>query len=302
VIAVAEGELWSAEGSRAREWLQGRGLNDDTLRRWHVGYLRGKATEWRNIAGLSVPCGVIIPCEIGGSIWYLKARRASGEPKYMQVKGGKANALYGADTLRGQSVAVICEGEFDAMLLHQEAGDLVGVATLGSASGRLDLRTWGAYLLPIARLLVSYDLDDSGDHGAQHLTELTARARLIRVPMGDKDVTDAWKAGANLRQWISEEIAKYGIQKGASLPAWLMAALGDFGLHVVKHGAQWQAIHDDASWFEKLIAQGEPTDAIARSDYIADLAAAAIREKRYGEGYPLATAEAWREWADTHAA
>jgi hypothetical protein len=217
VIAECQAMLWADAGSRAREWLHGRGLKDDTLRRWHIGYCAGKSTDWRDVAGMSVPCGVVIPCEVGGVVWYVKVRRAIGLSKYQQVKGGRP-ALFGAETLRpgaerGHDVAVFVEGEFDAMLLEQEAGDVVGVATLGSATGNLDLMTWGAHLLPLARLLVAYDLDDAGKHGAATVASLTARARRVSVPAmpGVKDITDFHQAGGNLRDWLTFEMARLNL-------------------------------------------------------------------------------------------
>ena len=108
-------------------------------------------------------------------VWYLKVRRAAGQPKYTQVRGGQV-ALFGADTLPGRDVAVVTEGEFDAMLLHQEAGDLVGVVTLGSASARLP-DAWVPYLLGVQRLLVAYDADAAGVEGAAAVAGTLQRAR-----------------------------------------------------------------------------------------------------------------------------
>jgi DNA primase len=209
VIELAEQNLLTERGAKARSWLYQRGLTDTAVRRWHIGLVPGKPYEWRGMAGLRVPCGILIPCEIAGVIWYLKVRRAAGTPKYRQVKGS-VPALFGAETLRGHDVAVICEGEFDAILLHQEAGDLAGVATLGSATGGLDLAVWGNYLLPVPRLLVAYDLDGAGKTGAAKLAGLTARARRVSVPAmpNVKDLTDFWKAGGNLRAWLSFELAR----------------------------------------------------------------------------------------------
>jgi Toprim-like len=88
---------------------------------------------------------------------------------------------------------VVCEGEFDAMLLYQDAGDLCGVITLGSASDPLDVPTWASYLLPVTRLLVAYDVDSAGEKGASRLLEITKRAERLPVPkLGetDKDITD----------------------------------------------------------------------------------------------------------------
>jgi DNA primase len=212
VIETCERNLWADLGKPARLRLAGRGLRDDTLRLWHLGYMPGGPAEWRMVGLLSVPCGIVIPCEVGGAIWYVKTRRETGEPKYIMVKGS-VPALFGADTLRGQSVGVLCEGEFDAMLLHQEAGDLAGVATLGSASASLDLSAWGDYLLPVARLLVAYDLDKAGKTGADKLAGLTARARRVSVPAmpNVKDLTDFWKVGGKLRDWLAFELARFDL-------------------------------------------------------------------------------------------
>jgi DNA primase len=37
-LEEAEAALWSAEGERARAYLHGRGLNDETLRAWRIGF------------------------------------------------------------------------------------------------------------------------------------------------------------------------------------------------------------------------------------------------------------------------
>ncbi len=212
VVQTCEHVLWTDTGTRAREWLHARGLKAETLQRWHIGYLAGGSEEWREVAGLSVPCGIIIPGEVSDEIWYLKVRRASGNPKYCQVKDSRP-ALFGADTLRGHPVGVLCEGEFDAMLLAQEAGDLAGVCTLGSATAILDPGAWGMYLLRLKRLLVAYDRDDAGERGAAKLVAMIARARPIQVPVmpNVKDISDFWKAGGKLRAWLAFQMYLHGL-------------------------------------------------------------------------------------------
>lgn len=260
VLSECESALWGEHGERARAWLHGRGLSDDTLRRWRVGYVPGKYDEWRTMGRLSVPCGVVIPCEIAGAIWYVKVRRAVGEPKYIHVKGSRP-ALFGAETFAGHDVAVLCEGEFDAMLLAQEAGDLAGVATMGSATASLDLTAWGAYLLPVARLLIAYDADDAGRNGAQRLAELTARARRVRLPRvrpGDKDITDFHRAGGKLRDWLAFELARldlswHGAQgMGSNRPSafrrrgWGASRIGSMGSNPTgPHGEQSAPPHGE---------------------------------------------------------
>jgi DNA primase len=216
VIADCEASLWLPEGGPARAWLQKRGLQDDTLRRWRVGYNPGKPGQRRPLHGLSVSCGIVIPCEVDGTLWYLKVRRSSGKPKYLHVKGGHP-ALYMAETLAQRDVAVLTEGEFDALLLWQEARDLTGVATLGSATERLDLLAWGPYLQRKRTVLIAYDADKTGRAGAQKLVETLPQAYRTAVPtLGetDKDLTDYHLKGGNLRDlvifWLTQRQRQLG--------------------------------------------------------------------------------------------
>lgn len=221
--------LWSDAGAKARGWLAARGLSDATLKAWRIGFNAADRWESSTAWGLPeetnadtgkprkvwLPHGIVIPCEVGGTIWYVKVRRATGKPKYAQVTGGHP-ALFGAETLAGHDIAVLCEGEFDVMLLHQHVGDLVGVATLGSEGNRLDVPAWAAYLLPVSRLLIAYDVDGKSKRGAGVLVAMTARARRLTVPKlkdGDKDITDYHKSGGHLRDWLLFELARLDIGK-----------------------------------------------------------------------------------------
>lgn len=198
--------LWREAGSRALGWLRARGLSDDTIRDAWLGF-QG-ATEWTyegveyaRLFGLSVPRGITIPWQTGGHLWAVKVRRATGEPKYQQIKGGTA-ALYGGERLTGCEVAVICEGEFDALLLQQEAGDIAPAVTFGSASAR-EYDGWLPWLVHLRRVLVATDNDKSGDEAWEYWQKRTERARRLPPPSGAKDVTDAYLAGADLRAWVS---------------------------------------------------------------------------------------------------
>ena len=205
VVERCEAALWSAAGAQAREYLHHRGLCDATLRQWRLGY--NPATQ--RLAGLHVERGILIPWFIAGGLWQVKIRRPQGEPRYVSVAGGRP-LLYGADTLAGQATAVLTEGELDALVLWQEAGDLAGVATLGSASKGLDRRAL-SYLLPVSRLLVAYDTDEAGERGASGLLALSARMHRIRPPAG-KDITEFWQAGGHLRDWLQFAIARLDAQ------------------------------------------------------------------------------------------
>ena len=106
--------------------------------------------------------------------------------------------------------AILAEGEFDAVLLWQEIGDLVGVATLGSCNRGLSARTL-RHLLGCPRLLVAYDVDAKGEKGAQRLEYLSPRMHRIRLQVG-KDVTAFWQAGGRVRNWVQHELARGSVR------------------------------------------------------------------------------------------
>jgi phage/plasmid primase-like uncharacterized protein len=232
-VETCESALWSETGARALDYLRARGLKDITIHRYHLGYNLVEEYEPLEDWGLPkpddgnrhavwLPRGIVLPCFAGGSLWYLKLRRplskeqekATGQ-KYVKVKGSKSG-IFGAENLRGAWLAVFTEGEFDAILLDQEAGDLTGVATLGSATDRLshlNMALWAKYLLPVRHILAAYDLDVEGERGIQALEGFTERA--IHAPLPDlpgiKDISDLWKAGQDLGDWVARTVERLGL-------------------------------------------------------------------------------------------
>jgi len=203
VVTDCEAALWTDAGAKARGWLHGRGLADGTIRAWRLGY---NPTDGRRLHGLRIPRGIVIPCFVDGAAQYLKVRRPVPPlpgPKYQHVAGGKP-ALFGLDRLTWQRVAVICEAELDAILLHQEAGDLVDVVALGSKGTRPAL-PWLARLLTASRWLVALDCD--ADKAADWWGDFSPRVRRVR-PLQGNDVTEFHQAGGDLQTWIEYHLAR----------------------------------------------------------------------------------------------
>jgi DNA primase len=152
-----------------------------------------------------IPRGIVLPWLLDDQLWQLKVRTNRDQPKYLAIAGGHP-CLFGAETLVPGQPALLAEGEFDALLLWQEAGDLVGVATLGGCGKRVSVRAL-RYLLGCPRLLVAYDTDAEGEKGAERLRQLSSRLRRVRLPVG-KDVTAFWQAGGRVRDWVHFELAR----------------------------------------------------------------------------------------------
>ena len=100
------------------------------------------------------------------------------------------------------------ESELDALLLAQEAGHLVNVVAMGSASYRPDAETW-AKLQDATRVLISLDFDEAGNKAACRWweTHLQGKAKVWPVPEG-KDPCDTWRAGWNLADWVGEGVKR----------------------------------------------------------------------------------------------
>ena len=194
--------MWSASGKKALEYLKGRGLAEKTIEKFNLGY----SGNYYQDKKLFVPRGILIPCVVAGEVWYLKLRLAAlpGGQKYTQVEGSRPKAIYNADALAGANMALFCEGEFDCMIATQEFGEVMPTVTLGSATNLPDLATWGPYLLPLRRVLITYDDDQAGDKGASTLAKLLGkRVKLAPLPRGTKDMNDFFLSGSDVLAWIA---------------------------------------------------------------------------------------------------
>lgn len=126
-----------------------------------------------------MPHGVTMPA-IGadGQLWAINVRQPKGD-KYRGIAGSKLTVLRGR--LTGKPDLLLVEGDFDMMLAWQEAGDLVDVATIGSAAAGLGDR-WLSYVLRYQRVFLAYNNDEAGGNCAERLKWL-ARAERVRVPL-----------------------------------------------------------------------------------------------------------------------
>lgn len=229
-VDYCERQLWGDPGANHKvfgdlsplEYLhQKRGLTDKTIKYYRLGYNpRGAHDPFASWGlpgdpgkkGVWLDPGITIPWLIGGALWGVNIRRPAGDPKYRKVAGSQA-ALFGADSLRGAEIVLLTEGELDCILCDQEIGDVAGVATLGSATKRLDVATWGHVLLPARAILAAYDLDPAGRAGLTALARAT-HIHAVRVPAlrpGDKDITDYHQAGGDLWQWLKHNLNRLGV-------------------------------------------------------------------------------------------
>lgn len=216
--------LWAnTDGAaRVRAYLHRRGLSDDTLQRWSVGY----NSKSQMLYGLWTWAGITIPAHMEGALWGVKIRllpehparcQGCGQPipgagacpkcgkgnKYRAVKGSEP-ALFGAGTLP-RRVCFVAEGEFDAMLLYQECDQLGGVVTSTNGAGKEWRAEWMRHVLECERLITVYDNDEAGERGGAKVPIMGGRVCRATVLDGRKDITDYHVAGGQLYAWLQVE-------------------------------------------------------------------------------------------------
>ncbi len=226
-MGYAREQLWTPTGQSVLEYLHvERGLTDETIQTWNLGYnprdLWDDASRWGLGGGKRVwlPRGVVVPGIRDEDIWYLKVRRplpdnvlaqAIGSVdrlpavKYVSVRGGKA-ILFGTDQLSGLPIILLVEGEFDALLAWQTAVGLCDVASLGGATHRVDVLD-AVELVRAWLILVTYDDDAAGQSGGTRLRSISQRFKPVLPPA--HDLTDYWRQGGDLGAWIAELVAEY---------------------------------------------------------------------------------------------
>jgi DNA primase len=225
---VEESENWlfqpSTFGQKMLGWLKEcRGLSEETIRANRLGLVPVDRFEgheqWGVQAALRddgtpkkiwIPLGLTIPFCKDGEIYRIRIRRpkfalrSERDPRYYLLRGSDTRALVlGQD----RDVFVVVESELDAILLFQEAGDLVGVIALGNAQARPDKEAMAA-LSNCKLILVALDGDKAGAKEAWNWW-LHHFSHARRWPPIAKDPGEMFQQGVNLRTWIEAGIDHY---------------------------------------------------------------------------------------------
>ncbi len=219
--AYYERYLWeSEEASRARDYLLGRGLGEEVLREFRVGYApsawdrvllasrRGGFSEQElyatGLAQRSKENGrpydrfrsrIMFPlADVRGRVLGFGARAMRDEqrPKYLNTSDNdvyhKGSHLYGADLARAHATrageVIVCEGYTDTIALHQagmrNAVGLMGTALTGEQVGELSRMA--------QTVLLALDADSAGQEAMLRASSLAAKRKLelrvVPLPVG----------------------------------------------------------------------------------------------------------------------
>ena len=206
-VSYAHDKLWN--DNRALGYLMGRGLIEDTIGTFNIGFnprnLSDRAERW-GLDGKPIwlSSGIVIPHDRDGSIWFVNIRRPAGTPKYLGPRGGVRGIYHGPIAVH--PVLLLAEGEFDTMLAWQSANGLCDVATLGGARHRIDVLD-ASVLMRYAAVICAYDLDKTGERGSEYMRSAIG-ARISVAHPDAHDLTDYWRKGGDLRRWIAGRVVE----------------------------------------------------------------------------------------------
>jgi DNA primase len=201
LVEEASRLLWEPAGAVALKYLQDRGLEDETIRRAKLGWGSRIVLPKRSGEGTWSLSGIVVPWFDRDRLALVKIRRLGlfEGPKYIEVFRDRPLIYPGPSSVRPGGTLIVCEGEFDTLLLGQELVRLnVDVVTLGSASSNpapiaVDL------LCTASRLFIATDGDEAGDQSA---SRWPAHARRVRPPAPDKDWTEVHAGGFNRIRYL----------------------------------------------------------------------------------------------------
>ena len=232
--------LWeSAKAEKARRYLQGRGLGEEVLREFAVGYA---PSHWDHLvvrgqqAGFSIEelraAGLVQPGQRGGDYssfrnritfpirdargrmigFGARALSADAKPKYKNSREGelyrKSETLYGIDRARSEIAksgrAIVVEGYTDVLALHQ-AGIREAVAIMGTAITPEQLKALSALSDAV---VLALDADRSGaDAMIRAQRVASGRGLELRVAAMPEDEDPAEMAQAGELERFREVVA-----------------------------------------------------------------------------------------------
>jgi DNA primase len=153
---------------RIRQYLHSRGIPDAQVEHELLG--------WNGLR-ITIP----VRNRAGEIVSFRLARDPDDQtesPKMLSTPGATAE-LYGREILfAGPPRVVICEGEFDRLVL--EAHGFPAVTSTGGA--KTFRREWASELEGIPEVYVCFDVDQAGREGAQMVGELIPHAHIVELP------------------------------------------------------------------------------------------------------------------------
>ena len=171
------------------EWLAGRGLSNTTIEEFKVREVSRNGQPW-----------ALFPYLRDG-VYVNGKYRNPADKKGMQQEKDAEPCLFGWHLIEPKArTVVICEGEIDAMTLHQVGLPALSV-NAGAGNHQWIENDWER-LERFSDILVCFDNDEAGDKGAAEVINRLGIERCRRMRVGAKDANQWLQDGATPEQFL----------------------------------------------------------------------------------------------------
>jgi len=189
------------EDPDALDYLMGqRGLTMETIQHFRLGKAEKNGVRY-----------LVIPHVQRGQVVNVKYRTLPPAEKSFARWPGCPSVLFNGDALlelagkpARERVVTVCEGETDAMALHQVGLPHVVSSTAGAGAWPEE---WLGLLEPATTILLAYDSDEAGELGAEKAAATLGRWRCKRITPRLHDFNDMIAAGMG-RQEVDQCVLK----------------------------------------------------------------------------------------------
>ena len=205
IVKRAQTVIFEDAGISALDYLHSRGIDDQTIREYGIGYIpQIDHSKWMINNGYSfripspfeegkricIPCGITCPFMMEGQLYKLEMRRL---PEYLvndsidkigQPTGGKKSLFNGDDALclDKRRDIIFTEGWMDALSINQAVGrwcnNEIKAVTFGAATTQGDSDEFYKWYVMPYRVIVGFDNDEAGRIQSAELADKITRARL----------------------------------------------------------------------------------------------------------------------------
>jgi len=205
--------LFSPSGKKQREYLNSRGITNQTIKNYRLGYNHQTVTFSRETWGLSpgkdifIPQGIIIPLFDKSMTNVIRLRVRQDNPnsqnRYILIAASDTSYFTTLNIANAKPWIVI-ESELDAILVDQEAGDFINAVAIGNAQTRPDIKIHEQ--IKDNPILISLDNDSAGNQESSFF--ITRYKKAIQHKPLKKDPGEMKQAGLNIKYWVEQGIQK----------------------------------------------------------------------------------------------
>lgn len=195
-----------------KKYLNDRGITNDIIEKNKLGWGNFYGKHW-----ITIP----IRDELE-NCHYFKLREnplvKNNGPKYIFSHKGSEIILYGLNSIKNCDHIVICEGEFDQMILEAK-----GISAISSTGGAGTFKTeWGNVFSKYENIYLCFDNDDPGNKGMEKISQQLLKLKgpkiskiMLPKELGDGgDITDYFLKGFKAED-LFEKYSELQIYKGA---------------------------------------------------------------------------------------